>query len=82
MRAAVEGFKLAVYGANHEADLVGPGAICFFFCPNSLCFIPQIQPMMLGLCPIMPTNSRSRAGKMLKNAIKLMHVPRKRPKLP
>jgi len=25
-----------------------------FFCPNSLCFIPQIQPVMLGLCPTVP----------------------------
>jgi len=33
---------------------VGPGGIRFFFCPNSLCLIPQIQPVMLGLCPIMP----------------------------
>ena len=33
---------------------VGPGGICIFFCRNSLCFIPQIQPIMLGLCPPMP----------------------------
>jgi len=33
---------------------VGPGAVWFFFCPNFLCLIPQIQPIMLGLCPIMP----------------------------
>ena len=34
---------------------VGPGGICFFFFPNSLFLIPQIQPVVLGLCPIMPT---------------------------
>ena len=37
----------------------GPAGICFYSCPNSLCLIPQIQPVMLGLCPlcpIMPTN--------------------------
>jgi len=33
--------------------VVGPGGTCFFFCPNVLCFIPQIQPTMLGTCPIM-----------------------------
>jgi hypothetical protein len=26
----------------------------FTFCPNALCLIPEIQPIMLGLCPIMP----------------------------
>ena len=36
---------------------VGPGGICSSFCPNFLCFIPQIQPIMLGLCPIMPNHT-------------------------
>ena len=36
---------------------VGPCGICFFFCPNSLCLIPQIQPIVLGLCPIMPVSA-------------------------
>jgi len=30
---------------------VGPGGMCFFFCPISLCCIPQIQPITLALCP-------------------------------
>ena len=33
---------------------VGPGGICIFFRPKNLCLIPQIQPVMLGLSPIMP----------------------------
>ena len=33
---------------------VGPGGICFFFYPNSLCLIPQSHPVMLALCPTMP----------------------------
>jgi len=33
---------------------VGPGGVCLFLCPNFLCSITQIQPIMLGLCPIMP----------------------------
>jgi len=36
---------------QHE---VGPAGICFFFCPNSPCLVPQLQPIMHGLCPIMP----------------------------
>jgi len=36
---------------------LGPGRICFSFCPNSLCLIPQIQPIMLGLRPIMPSHT-------------------------
>ena len=35
-------------------EQVGPGEICFLFCPNSLCLTPQIQPVMLEVCPIMP----------------------------
>ena len=41
------GFLCAV--KNHLK--VGPAGICFFFRPNSLCFISQNQPIMLGLCP-------------------------------
>jgi biotin carboxylase len=41
-------------GAVRLAKKVGSGRICFLFCPNSLCLIPQIQPIMLELCPIMP----------------------------
>jgi len=36
---------------------VGPSGICFCFCPNVLCFIPQIQSIMLELCRIMPNYS-------------------------
>ena len=42
--------------------LVGPGGICFFISPNSLCLIPQIHPIIIGLCPIMPTCAESNAG--------------------
>jgi hypothetical protein len=49
----------AMVRAGALADLkralkVGPGGICIFFCPSSLCFIPQIRPIMLELCPIIP----------------------------
>jgi hypothetical protein len=46
---------LAFYGVNEIGRCmeVGPGGICFFFCPDSLRSTPQIQPIMLGLCPIM-----------------------------
>ena len=36
--------------------VVGPYTICNFFCPNSLCRIPHIQPIMLEVCPIMMPN--------------------------
>jgi len=46
---------------------VGPGRICFRFCPNSLCLILQHQPIMLEVCPIMPHNANQfahrRSGK-------------------
>ena len=48
-RAAADVLALVWAGSQ-----VGPGGIYFFFCPNSLCLIPQIQPVMLRLCPIMP----------------------------
>jgi hypothetical protein len=41
---------------------VGPGGICFLFCPNSLCSIPKSacyarsMPNCAHLCPMMPTN--------------------------
>jgi len=35
-------------------ELVGPGGMCLFFCPHSLCLIPHILPIMLGVCPILP----------------------------
>jgi len=35
-------------GGGEDDAKVGPDGICFFFCPNSLCLIPQIQPNMLG----------------------------------
>jgi hypothetical protein len=44
----------AAFTALVEAMMVGPGGICFFFCPNSLCIIPQNRPIMLGLCPTTP----------------------------
>jgi hypothetical protein len=34
------------------AAAVGPGGTCFLFGPSHLCLIPQIQHVMLGLCPI------------------------------
>jgi hypothetical protein len=38
-----------------KASLVGPARICFTFFPNFPCLIHQIQPIMLGMCPIIPT---------------------------
>jgi hypothetical protein len=44
-----------VLAEKAAADLaVGPGGICFFFCPDSLCLIPQIQPNTLCFSPMMP----------------------------
>jgi hypothetical protein len=45
--------ELSVSERRHELA-VGPYGICYIFCPNSLCSIPKIQPVTLGLCPIMP----------------------------
>jgi gamma-glutamyltranspeptidase/glutathione hydrolase/leukotriene-C4 hydrolase len=44
------------YGArwNQLDDSGRRAGICFIFCPNSLCLISQMQPIMLELCPIMP----------------------------
>jgi hypothetical protein len=62
---------------------VGPGGICFLFCPNSLCLIPQIQHIKLGLCTIMPNYAEQIcAGEMPKNAKKIPQVPRKWQKIP
>jgi hypothetical protein len=41
-----------------EVIEVGGDGLCFFFCPNSLCFIPQTQPNMLWLCPLMPNHAQ------------------------
>ena len=40
-----------VAALSSDADsslLVGPGGICFIFCPSSLCFIHRPQPSMRG----------------------------------
>jgi len=41
-------------GGMEAAAKVGPPGICKRKCSNSLSVIPQIQPILLGLCPIMP----------------------------
>ena len=38
---------------------VGSAGICFKICSNSLCLIPQIQPIVLGARPIMPNHADS-----------------------
>ena len=40
---------------------VGLSGIRCFFCPNSLSLIPQIQPIMLGSCPVTPNYAHSDA---------------------
>jgi hypothetical protein len=45
-----------IFDYNGGHSRVGSGGICFSFSPRSLCLIPQIQPIMLGLCPIMPNH--------------------------
>jgi hypothetical protein len=48
---------LAMSMNPEHTEVVGPARTCFIFCPNFRCLIPQIQPIMLRLCPIMPSYS-------------------------
>jgi len=48
--------KSARIGDTLHNTKVSPGGTCCFFCPNSICLILQIQPIMLGFCPVMPNN--------------------------
>jgi hypothetical protein len=61
--------------------LVGPAGLCLFLFPNFPCLILQIQPMMLGLCPIMPNHAhwipKDAQVKCREVPKKLLHVPRK-----
>ena len=80
-------------GKHAQSPVVGPGGICFFFRPNSLCSMPKVQPIMLGLCPIMPNHADNfledaqvKCGKMPKQSGRYSHktakFPEKRLKFP
>jgi len=90
-----QNYKQALDQQNHkkmahmwdEYVLVGPGRTVLFFCPNFLCLISQIQPIMLDLCPIMlttfPQTHRENAEKCQKSSARTQKtaiISRKNPK--
>ena len=77
--AAVEKELLAAATEMAAADLVpamqvGPGQTCHFLSPNSLCSVSQIQPITLGLCPIMPPMMPTNFPKDAQNPEKLPKI--------
>jgi hypothetical protein len=53
-RQALRGGERREQRTRAQAGGQGQPGYVFVFLPNSPCLIPQIQPIMLGLCPIMP----------------------------